>query len=170
MNLPELSQRLREHGIEFIRFEQSDTHGISRSKTVPVKQFEYFAQRGLNFLLGHLGFDAQAQVAPGTGYLEELGFPDSLIRPDFATLQILPWASKTARILCEPYYLDGRPAMAAPRLVVKRVLEALAGMERRCCNAGSSCSPSRSRRSSGGKARPQWITAFALKRPTWSMA
>jgi glutamine synthetase len=128
MDLPEVSQRLREQGIEFIRFEQSDTHGISRSKTVPVKHFEYFAQRGLNFLLGHLGFDAQAQVAPGTGYLEELGFPDSLIRPDLATLQILPWASKTARILCEPYYLDGRPAMAAPRLVVKRVLEELAGM------------------------------------------
>jgi glutamine synthetase len=128
MDLPELSQRLREHGIEFIRFEQSDTHGISRSKTVPIKHFEYFAQKGLNFLLGQLGFDAQAQVAPGTGYLEELGFPDSLIRPDLDTLQILPWASKTARILCEPYYLDGRPALAAPRLVVKQLLAELEGM------------------------------------------
>ena len=70
-------------------------------------------------------------MAPGTGYLEELGFPDSLIKPDLATLQLLPWASNTARILCEPYFLDGRPAMAAPRLVAKRVLDELAGMDYR---------------------------------------
>src|SRR5512147_1539388 len=111
MDLPEVSQYLREHRIEFIRFEQSDTHGISRSKTVPINHFAYFAQRGLNFLLGHLGFDAQAQVASGTGYLEELGFPDSLIKPDLETMQILPWASNTARVLCEPYYVDDRPAL-----------------------------------------------------------
>jgi hypothetical protein len=39
---------------------------------------------------------------PGTGYLEELGFPDSRIKPDFDTFQVLPWADQTARILCEP--------------------------------------------------------------------
>lgn len=128
MNIPALIQLFREHGIEFVRFEQSDTHGISRSKTVPVKHFEYFARTGLNFLLGHLGLDAQAQVASGTGYLEELGFPDSLIKPDLETMQILPWASNTARILCEPYYVDDRPALAAPRLVVKKVLNDLEGM------------------------------------------
>jgi hypothetical protein len=27
--------------------------------------------------------------------------------------------------LCEPYYVDGRPAMAAPRLVVKKLLSEL---------------------------------------------
>jgi hypothetical protein len=48
----------------------------------------------VNFLLGQLGFDAQAGVAPGTGYLEELGFPDSHIKPDFDTFQVLPWADK----------------------------------------------------------------------------
>ena len=125
MNLSEIQKLLRDKGIEFIRFEQTDTHGISRSKTIPVKHFEYFANHGLNFLLGQLGFDAQAFVAAGTGYLEELGFPDSHIKPDFDTLQVLPWAEKTARILCEPYYLDGRPAMAAPRLIVKKLLSEL---------------------------------------------
>jgi glutamine synthetase len=128
MTIPDLIQLFREHGIEFVRFEQSDTHGISRSKTVPVKHFDYFARTGLNFLLGHLGFDAQAQVASGTGYLEELGFPDSLLKPDLQTMQILPWASNTARILCEPYYIDNRPALAAPRLLVKKVLNELEAM------------------------------------------
>lgn len=120
--------QLNMQGIEFVRFEQSDTHGIARSKTVPTRHFASFAKRGLNFLLGQLAFDVQANVAMGTGYLESLGFPDSHIMPDASTLQILPWADKTARVLCEPHFLDGRPALAAPRLVLKKLLDELAGM------------------------------------------
>jgi glutamine synthetase len=128
MNLPEIQKLLRDNDIEFIRFEQTDTHGISRSKTIPTPHLEYFANNGVNFLLGQLGFDVQAVVAPGTGYLEELGFPDSHIKPDFDTFQVLPWTDKTARILCEPFYLDGQPAMAAPRLVAKKLLSELQAM------------------------------------------
>jgi glutamine synthetase len=128
MKLTEIQKLLRDKDIEFIRFEQTDTHGISRSKTIPARHFEYFANNGVHFLLGQLGFDAQAAVAPGTGYLEELGFPDSHIKPDFDTFQVLPWADKTARILCEPYFLDCKPAMAAPRLVVKNLLAELQAM------------------------------------------
>ncbi|MBZ0302097.1 MAG: glutamine synthetase family protein, partial [Anaerolineae bacterium] len=106
----------------FVRFEQSDTHGISRSKTVPTHHFQRFASTGLNFLLGHLGFDAQGGVAPGTGYLEDLGFPDSRIFPDLDTLTIVPWAASTASILCEPRFQDGTPAMAAPRAIARSLL------------------------------------------------
>lgn len=126
--LDEIERQIAQASIEFVRFEQTDTHGISRSKTVPVRHFRPFAEKGLNFLLGQLGLDAQAGVASGTGYLAELGFPDSRIKPDLETFQILPWADKTARILCEPYFLDDRPAMAAPRLVVKKLLEELEGL------------------------------------------
>jgi hypothetical protein len=42
-----------------------------------VRHFRRFAEQGLNFLLGQLGFDVQVFVASGTGYLEELAFPDS---------------------------------------------------------------------------------------------
>lgn len=119
-------QKLFDSGaVEFVRMEQTDTHGIARSKTVPARHFARFADKGLNFLLGQLGFDAQSGVALGTGYLEDLGFPDSRIKPDLSTFQILPWADKTARVLCEPYYIDDRPALAAPRLVARRMLDEL---------------------------------------------
>jgi glutamine synthetase len=123
--LAALEKRMAADGIDFVRFEQSDTHGISRSKTIPVNHVGDFAENGLNFLLGQLGFDAQAGVAPGTGYLEELGFPDARIRPDLSTYRVLPWADKTARLLCEPYYTDGRPALAAPRTVARQLLREL---------------------------------------------
>jgi len=123
--LAALEKKMAADGVEFVRFEQSDTHGISRSKTIPVSHVRDFADDGLNFLLGQLGFDAQAGVAPGTGYLEELGFPDSRIYPDLSTYRVLPWADKTARLLCEPHYTDGRPAMAAPRAVARQLLSEL---------------------------------------------
>lgn len=121
-----LERALSSDGIDFVRFEQSDTHGIARSKTIPTRHVRDFAERGLNFLLGQLGFDAQAGVAPGTGYLEERGFPDSRIMPDLDTYRVLPWADKTARLLCEPHFQDGTPALAAPRLAARRQLDALA--------------------------------------------
>src|SRR5574341_364708 len=123
-----LEKKMATDGVEFVRFEQSDTHGISRSKTIPVNHVSDFAENGLNFLLGQLGFDVQAGLAPGTGYLEELGFPDSRILPDLSTYRVLPWADKTARLLCEPHYLDGRPAMASPRAVARKLLGELQEM------------------------------------------
>src|SRR5436309_9794803 len=65
MELDDVLSRIAADGIEFVRFEQSDLHGISRSKTVPARHAAAFARDGLNFLLGQLGFDAQGGVAPG---------------------------------------------------------------------------------------------------------
>ncbi len=123
-----LEKRMTADGVEFVRFEQTDTHGIARSKTVPTRHFAGFTERGLNFILGQLGFDAQGAVALGTGYLEDLGFPDSRLFPDLSTYAVLPWADKTARVLCEPHFQDGRPAMAAPRAVARKLLGELAGL------------------------------------------
>ncbi|MFQ5341233.1 MAG: glutamine synthetase family protein [Anaerolineae bacterium] len=128
MTLNDVQQLIQDNGIEFIRFEQTDTHGIARSKTIPKAHFESFATRGLNFLMGQLGFDVQAGVAPGTGYLEEIGFPDSRLFPDFDTFRVLPWADATARVICEAHFYDGRPAMAHPRVVVRKLLDELTEM------------------------------------------
>src|SRR5689334_5082222 len=125
MDLADVTRAAAEQRVEFVRFEQSDTHGIARSKLVPIQHVERFGRDGLNFLLGQLGFDAQAGVAPGTGYLEEMGFPDSRIFPDPATYRVLPWLDATARLICEPRFYDGRPAGAAPRYVARRQLESL---------------------------------------------
>jgi len=125
MNLADMSQMIAEQHIEFVRFEQSDTHGISRSKLIPARHAERFATDGLNFLLGQLGLDVQGGVALGTGYLEDLGFPDSRIFPDLATFRVLPWLDATARMICEPRFYDGREAAAAPRYIARRQIEAL---------------------------------------------
>jgi glutamine synthetase len=40
----------------------------------------------------------------------------------------VPWADHTARLLCEPFYTDGRPALAAPRTVARQLLDRLERM------------------------------------------
>src|SRR5215207_7248359 len=123
-----VQNELTQAGIEFVRFEQSDTHGTSRSKTVPTRHFQHFASKGLNFLLGQLGFDVQSGVAPGSGYLEDLGFPDSRLFPDLTTFTLVPWANRAASVLCEPRFQSGDPAMAAPRAVARGLLRQLQEM------------------------------------------
>jgi glutamine synthetase len=123
--IQEAEAHLGTEGFDYVRFEQPDLHGMSRGKTVPSAHFRHYAEHGLNFLGGLLGLDAQGGVAPGTGYLEERNFADSLIFPDLETLAVVPWADRTARVLADPRWYDGEPLAAAPRHMARRQLERL---------------------------------------------
>src|SRR5688572_27739333 len=84
----------RKRGIQNVRFELPDMHGTSRS-----------------------------DVVAGTLYNEEVAYGDQLLLPDPATAAIVPWAEATGRLICDPYWADGRPLAAAPRHVFRRVLD-----------------------------------------------
>jgi glutamine synthetase len=128
MDLNEADIWLGENGYEFVRFTQTDLHGMTRSKTVPVRHFRRFAENGLNFFGGLLGLDIQAGVAMGTGYMDERNFADQLAWPDLGTLSPVPWIDGTARVLCEPAWYSGEPAQAGPRWLMRQMLERLEGM------------------------------------------
>lgn len=128
MTIEDGSRFLEEGGYDYVRFEQTDLHGMSRSKTVPTRHFADFAQHGLNFFGGLLGLDVQAGVAPGTGYMDERSFQDQLIWPSLDTLAPVPWMPGTARVLAEPSWYDGTPALAGPRLLLRQMLRRLDDM------------------------------------------
>jgi glutamine synthetase len=120
--IAEIKKTIRDHKVEFIRFEQGDLHGISRSKVVPVGSFMNYLDNGLNFYGGLLGLDIQSLVPQGTGYAEEVAFADHCTVPDIRTFRVLPWVPNTANILVDPHWYDGAPAMASPRLLLKKLL------------------------------------------------
>jgi len=122
--LDSIKKAIRDCEIHFIRFEQADLHGISRSKTVPVGCFMDYVENGLNFYGGLLGLDVQSMVPSGTGYAEEVAFADHCTVPDLATFTVLPWVPNTASITVDPYWYDGTPAMASPRLLLKKIIDA----------------------------------------------
>ncbi len=113
----------REQGIRNVRFELPDMHGTSRSKIVPIEHAERYASKGLNMYGGTGVLDSRSDVVSGTLYNEEVAYADQLLRPDPSTAAVVPWAEATARLICDGFWADGRPLMAAPRHVFRRVLE-----------------------------------------------
>lgn len=123
IHLENIKKAIRDNDIEFVRFEQADLYGVSRSKTVPVGSFMDYVDNGLNFYGGLLGLDIQSMVPSGTGYAEEVAFADHCTVPDLSTFTVLPWVPNTANVTVDPYWYDGSPAMASPRLLLKKILE-----------------------------------------------
>src|ERR1700690_1352570 len=120
--------KLRAEGIAFLRFELPDLHAISRSKLVPIDAVEGYARKGLNFYGGILGLDTASNVISGTGLNEEINYGDSKLFPDFSTLRKVPWKSNTAKVICDVHFNDTQPIKAAPRYVLKNLLETAAAM------------------------------------------
>lgn len=121
-----IDKLIGEHGIEFVRIEQPDLHGIARFKTVPARQLGAAANRGVNFPLAPVTLGLHCEAVTGTGYQEELGYPDALLRPDLETFAWLPWVDATARVLADPHHVDdGRPVLVGSRWVGRELLKQL---------------------------------------------
>jgi len=56
----------------------------------------------------------------------ERGYGDFVLRPDLATLRMVPWHEGTALVLCDVEWEDGSPVVASPRQVLRRQLDRLA--------------------------------------------
>jgi glutamine synthetase len=117
---------LRADGIEFLRFELPDLHAISRSKLVPIDAVENYARKGLNFYGGILALDTASSVVPGAGLNAEINYADSKLYPDFSTLRRIPWKQNTAKVICDVAFQDNSPIKAAPRYVLRNLIEAAA--------------------------------------------
>ena len=127
-NIAQAVGKLRGEGIEYLRFELPDLHGISRSKRVPIDAVENYARKGLNMYGGILGLDTASNVISGTGLNEEISYADSKLFPDFSTVRKIPWKQNTAKVICDVAYNDTTPIKAAPRYVLKSLIDMAADM------------------------------------------
>ncbi len=129
MDLQDVKKIIKEANIEFIRYESPDVNGISRGKLVGLDNFERTVEKGLAMVSDLLTWDPQADVAwLGTGYAEDITFADLVFKPDLSTFKVVPWSDRTARVLGDLYFYDGRPAMGSSRHVFKHVLGIAKGM------------------------------------------
>lgn len=119
-----IKKRLQDNDITSVRFEQSDMYGIPHCRAIPTRHFERMATKGINISMGFMAFDPKGQVAKNTGYGEEIHNADCLAFPDLDTFQILPWCTKTARVLIEGVY-NGEKVAVYPRVVARKQLERL---------------------------------------------
>ncbi len=55
--------KLKQQGVEYVRFELPDLHGVSRLKVVPIDKVEGYTRKGLNFYGGTLALDTASMVS-----------------------------------------------------------------------------------------------------------
>jgi glutamine synthetase len=95
---------------------------------VPIDHVESYVLNGLNLYGGTVTLDTNSIPIQGTGYNEDVNFTDCLMVADPDSVSNVPWLANTARVICDTKWYDGRPQLAAPRMVLKNVLAAAAEM------------------------------------------
>jgi glutamine synthetase len=130
-----LPQRLDDEGIKTVRIAWADQHGIPRGKFVSTRDFVAGLKNGFDFSGATLVMDTTNHLfAPvfveGGGFdiPEFTGFPDCQLVPDPSTFRVLPWAPQTGWCLCDMYFGNGKPVPFSTRPIMRRQLDALAGL------------------------------------------
>jgi glutamine synthetase len=80
---------------------------------------------GCNYLLA---VDTEMNTVDGYAMSSwDRGYGDFAMHPDFSTLRRVPWNEGTAMLIADLAWNDGSPVVAAPRQILRRQLERLAG-------------------------------------------
>lgn len=125
--------QLKTSGIAQVRFSWCDQHGNLHGKTLMIGAVERALHEGVNMvgtlmlkdISGHTSYkvfepDALAGM-PGFAHAANL-----VMLPDPASFRILPWASHTAWMLCQPWFPDATPVAIDTRRVLQQALAKLA--------------------------------------------
>ncbi|XP_026582335.1 lengsin [Pseudonaja textilis] len=120
-----IEEQMARDNVHFIRFETTDIHGVSRSKSIPSRFFRTKAIYGVAMPKGYL----ELTLIPRdheTCHVSASSFNcDIILRPDLSTFRILPWMEQTARVICDPFMVMGNPLLTSPRQIAKQQLNQL---------------------------------------------
>lgn len=131
--LADVLTRIEMEAIEVVRVAFVDMNGIVRSRPIEAHHFAMAAQNGVPFTTALFAMDTanfiiQNVFAPDGGFGRETlgGAGDMLGVPDLTTFRILPWADRTAFVLCDLYLKDGQRCPYDPRWMMQRSCARLA--------------------------------------------
>ena len=129
LTLPALREMCERGQIDTIIMAAPDMQGRLQGKRVMPKFFfdsvASEAAEGCSYLLA-----TDIECAPVPGYdltSWEKGYGDFIFAPDLSTLRLAPWQPGAAIVLCDIELKGHRPAAVAPRTMLKKQLERLAG-------------------------------------------
>lgn len=121
-----------EHGIELIRVCFADQHGLLRGKTLTREAFAAALRGGTtapsSLVLKEMSGRSAYPVfdAPALGMAGLAGAGDMVLVPDPMMFRVLPWAPRTAWVLCDIHLRDGAPVTLSTRRVLRAQLDGLA--------------------------------------------
>ena len=120
-----------EHGIELVRVAFPDQHGVLRGKALTREAFGGALRDGVTapstlVLKDTAGRTVYPVFESGGGPAGMAGASDIVLVPLPSTFRILPWASRTAWVLCDIQLPDGAPVPFSSRHLLRRHLSDLA--------------------------------------------
>ncbi|MFW9922108.1 MAG: glutamine synthetase family protein [Candidatus Thorarchaeota archaeon] len=95
--------------IDYLQFQFTNIKGELKAVEVPKKYAEKYLKDGLGIDGSSIGFLTTEQS-------------DMRIIPDLATLHILPWDSRVARVICDIVDNTGKPLQSDPRSILKKAI------------------------------------------------
>src|SRR6185437_582102 len=106
----------------------TDMQGRLQGKRLAAEFFldevaEHYSE-GCNYLLA---VDVDMNTVDGYAMSSwSSGYGDFVLRPDLATLRLMPWHPATALVIADLTWLDGAPVVASPRQILQRQVARLA--------------------------------------------
>lgn len=125
----EVMEKVKAHGVRFIRMQFTDLEGILKNIAIPTSQLE-------KALDGDLMFDGSS-----INWFANIEESDMFLIPDPDTFAIFPWRPSNgavARLICDVYTPDLEPFIGDPRTNLKRIVKEAADMGY-VMNAGPEC-------------------------------
>jgi glutamine synthetase len=121
-----------EHGIELVRVSFPDQHGLLRGKSLTREAFAAALRGGVTAPSSLVLKDTSGRSVypvfdgPALGMAALEGAGDVVLVPDPRTFRVLPWAPRTASVLCDVHLPDGAPVVFSSRRVLRDQLDGLA--------------------------------------------
>jgi glutamine synthetase len=128
----DVAQKIKQQKLELIRFSFADQHGVLRGKTLVAADAVGALTSGVTMTTTLLAKDTAHKTAwpvftPGGGFdmPEMQGAGDFVMVADPSTFRVLPWSEKTGWLLCDIYFLNGKPVPFSTRRILQDALQKL---------------------------------------------
>ncbi|RJU02335.1 glutamine synthetase [Arthrobacter frigidicola] len=127
LSVEELREKVAAGEIDTVVVAITDSLGRLQGKRCGARSF-------LEDVLGHgaegcnylLSVDVEMNTIDGYAMSSwENGYGDMVLRPDIATLRLVPWLPGTAMVQCDILWLDDRPVSQSPRQILRAQIERL---------------------------------------------
>lgn len=106
--------------IHLVRFLYCGNDGVIRGKACHTQFLNSYLKSGIGLTVAMQSFNMLDQLVP-EGSFGPVG--EIRLAPDLETFAILPYATKSARLLCDMVTLEGEPWDACTRSFLKRMIE-----------------------------------------------
>jgi glutamine synthetase len=119
MTPEKIVKRAEKHGVQLVRFLYCDNGGIIRGKATHVSHLATRMEQGIGLVQGMLSMTNLDFLAPGASF-----GPVGEVRlvPDPATFTVLPYAPRSAQLVCDLVTLDHEPWSIDSRGCLKRMI------------------------------------------------